>query len=207
MDRQVFLLIRLRQPSTCSHLVMWESLSDRGSDRLIPLLQTSCLSWTAATLYVTSFPFGRTSLNLLPASSQLNAFKGNARLEGLTTDLHVSGSNYNVALMLFFLGYVLFEVSFTKIRIFFINGVEKIGLTHAMITGTFSMGTEASQPSNLATLPYRLVRHRQHMPRSCAQPDRIVSGPLLPGCGGMRLVSGGQPGVLNESMDHLTKCD
>lgn len=31
-------------------------------------------------------------------------------MDGLTTDLHVVGSNYNVALMLFFLGYVLFEV-------------------------------------------------------------------------------------------------
>lgn len=36
--------------------------------------------------------------------------QGNARLDGLAADLHVVGSNYNVALMLFFVGYVLFEV-------------------------------------------------------------------------------------------------
>lgn len=42
--------------------------------------------------------------------TRLIVVQGNARIEGLTTDLGVTGSNYNVALMLFFLGYVLFEV-------------------------------------------------------------------------------------------------
>ncbi|KAG8735205.1 hypothetical protein FRC12_018179 [Ceratobasidium sp. 428] len=35
---------------------------------------------------------------------------GNAKLDGLTTDVHVIGANYNTALALYFVGYVLWEV-------------------------------------------------------------------------------------------------
>ena len=35
---------------------------------------------------------------------------GNARVEGLTTDLHMSGNEYLTGLTLFFIGYVIFEV-------------------------------------------------------------------------------------------------
>ena len=34
----------------------------------------------------------------------------NARLEGLTTDLHMTGNQYLTGLTLFFVGYVMFEV-------------------------------------------------------------------------------------------------
>ena len=35
---------------------------------------------------------------------------GNAKLEGLTTDLHMTGNQYLTGLSLYFIGYVLFEV-------------------------------------------------------------------------------------------------
>jgi hypothetical protein len=35
---------------------------------------------------------------------------GNAKLDGLTTDLHVSPPAYNTALALYFIAYVTFEV-------------------------------------------------------------------------------------------------
>ena len=35
---------------------------------------------------------------------------GNARIEGLTTSLHMTGNEYLTGLTLFFIGYVLFEV-------------------------------------------------------------------------------------------------
>ncbi|KAG9122129.1 Glycoside hydrolase 2 (Mannanase, beta-galactosidase), partial [Ceratobasidium sp. 392] len=35
---------------------------------------------------------------------------GNAKLDGLTTDIHVAGAHYNTALALYFVGYVLWEV-------------------------------------------------------------------------------------------------
>ncbi|KIO01608.1 hypothetical protein M404DRAFT_1003006 [Pisolithus tinctorius Marx 270] len=35
--------------------------------------------------------------------------RGNAKLEGLTTQLHLTGSRYNVALSVFFISYSLFE--------------------------------------------------------------------------------------------------
>lgn len=35
---------------------------------------------------------------------------GNARIQGLEMDLHMSGSDYNVALFVFFIPYILFEV-------------------------------------------------------------------------------------------------
>jgi len=35
---------------------------------------------------------------------------GNARIQGLELDLHMSGSDYNVALLVFFIPYILFEV-------------------------------------------------------------------------------------------------
>ena len=37
----------------------------------------------------------------------LTFLQGNARLDGLAADLHIVGSNYNVALFLFFLGQYL----------------------------------------------------------------------------------------------------
>lgn len=35
---------------------------------------------------------------------------GNARLQGLEKDLHIKGQDYNIALMVFFIPYILFEV-------------------------------------------------------------------------------------------------
>jgi hypothetical protein len=35
---------------------------------------------------------------------------GNARIEGLEQELHMKGTDYNVASMIFYLSYVLFEV-------------------------------------------------------------------------------------------------
>jgi hypothetical protein len=35
---------------------------------------------------------------------------GNAKLDGLAADLHISGSTYNTALALYFCSYVIFEI-------------------------------------------------------------------------------------------------
>lgn len=35
---------------------------------------------------------------------------GNAKIQGLTQDLHMEGSDYNIALFTFFIPYILFEV-------------------------------------------------------------------------------------------------
>ncbi|KZV98850.1 MFS general substrate transporter [Exidia glandulosa HHB12029] len=49
-----------------------------------------------------------TTLYLLSFLDRSNI--GNAKLDGLTTDINVPGANYNTALALYFIGYVLFEV-------------------------------------------------------------------------------------------------
>ncbi|EXJ53955.1 hypothetical protein A1O7_09292 [Cladophialophora yegresii CBS 114405] len=56
-------------------------------------------------------------LTLLPALTLLYLLSfldrsnvGNARIEGLTTDIHMSGDEYLTGLTLYFIGYVLFEV-------------------------------------------------------------------------------------------------
>ncbi|ETI19408.1 hypothetical protein G647_09241 [Cladophialophora carrionii CBS 160.54] len=56
-------------------------------------------------------------LTLLPALTILYLLSfldrsnvGNARIEGLTTDIHMSGNEYLTGLTLYFIGYVLFEV-------------------------------------------------------------------------------------------------
>lgn len=56
-------------------------------------------------------------LRLLPAVSILYLLSfldrsnvANARLEGLTTDLHMTGNEYLTGLTLYFIGYVLFEL-------------------------------------------------------------------------------------------------
>jgi len=56
-------------------------------------------------------------LNLLPALTLLYLLSfldrsnvGNARIEGLATDLHMTGDQYLTGLTLYFIGYVLFEV-------------------------------------------------------------------------------------------------
>ncbi|KAJ1303150.1 hypothetical protein OPQ81_011351 [Rhizoctonia solani] len=49
-----------------------------------------------------------TSLYLLSFLDRANI--GNAKLDGLTTDIGVNGANYNTALALYFVGYVLWEV-------------------------------------------------------------------------------------------------
>ncbi|KAG9088106.1 hypothetical protein FS749_002413 [Ceratobasidium sp. UAMH 11750] len=49
-----------------------------------------------------------TSLYLLSFLDRANI--GNAKLDGLTTDIHVVGANYNTSLALYFVGYVLWEV-------------------------------------------------------------------------------------------------
>lgn len=55
-------------------------------------------------------------LKLLPAVTVLYLLSfldrsnvANARLEGLTTDLHMTGNQYLTGLTLYFIGYVLFE--------------------------------------------------------------------------------------------------
>lgn len=59
----------------------------------------------------------RLDYKLLPALSFLYLLSfldrsnvGNARIEGLTTDLHMTGNEYLFGLTIFFVGYVLFEV-------------------------------------------------------------------------------------------------
>ncbi|KZT56372.1 MFS general substrate transporter [Calocera cornea HHB12733] len=56
-------------------------------------------------------------LNLLPVLTVLYLLSfldrsniGNAKLDGLTTDLNVPGANYNTSLAIYFVGYVLFEI-------------------------------------------------------------------------------------------------
>ena len=56
-------------------------------------------------------------LRLLPAVSILYLLSfldrsnvANARIEGLATDLHITGNQYLTGLTLYFIGYVLFEV-------------------------------------------------------------------------------------------------
>lgn len=56
-------------------------------------------------------------LRLLPAVSVLYLLSfldrsniANARIEGLTTDLHMTGNQYLTGLTLYFIGYVLFEL-------------------------------------------------------------------------------------------------
>lgn len=59
----------------------------------------------------------RLDYKLLPALSFLYLLSfldrsnvGNARIEGLATDLHITGNEYLFGLTIFFIGYVLFEV-------------------------------------------------------------------------------------------------
>jgi MFS family permease len=59
----------------------------------------------------------RLDLTLLPPLTLLYLLSfldrsnvGNARIEGLTTDLHMTGDQYLSGLTLYFIGYVLFEV-------------------------------------------------------------------------------------------------
>lgn len=59
----------------------------------------------------------RLDLKLLPVLSFLYLLSfldrsnvGNARIEGLTRDLHMTGNEYLTGLTLFFVGYVIFEV-------------------------------------------------------------------------------------------------
>jgi len=40
---------------------------------------------------------------------------GNARIEGLATDLHMTGNQYLTGLTLYFVGYVIFEVSWVPV--------------------------------------------------------------------------------------------
>ena len=56
-------------------------------------------------------------LHVIPAISLLYMLAfidriniGNARIQGLEKDLHMEGSDYNVALFVFFIPYILFEV-------------------------------------------------------------------------------------------------
>ena len=59
----------------------------------------------------------RCDLHVLPAIALLYSLAfldriniGNARLQGLEKDLHMEGHDYNVALFVFFIPYILFEV-------------------------------------------------------------------------------------------------
>src|SRR2546421_11675430 len=48
------------------------------------------------------------SFHILSTSNDLPV--ANARIEGLVTDLHITGNQYLTGLTLYFIGYVLFEV-------------------------------------------------------------------------------------------------
>ena len=41
---------------------------------------------------------------------------GNAKIEGLEKDLNMTGTDYNVANMMFFIPYILLEVPATEVR-------------------------------------------------------------------------------------------
>jgi hypothetical protein len=44
---------------------------------------------------------------------------GNAKIEGMTEDLHLSGSQYNIALSIFFVPYILLEIPSNQILLRF----------------------------------------------------------------------------------------
>lgn len=75
-------------------------------------------SHIAASYGIKEKPFlRRLDFKLLPALSFLYLLSfldrsnvGNARIEGMTTDLHMTGDEYLTGLTLFFVGYVIFEV-------------------------------------------------------------------------------------------------
>jgi hypothetical protein len=50
---------------------------------------------------------------------------GNARIQGMTEDLKMTGDDYNVALFTFFVTYILFEVR-SPIRVFKVFSVANI---------------------------------------------------------------------------------
>ena len=55
-------------------------------------------------------PAAITFANFLHCSFLDRSNTANARLEGLTTDLHMTGNQYNTGLTMFFVGYILLEV-------------------------------------------------------------------------------------------------
>jgi hypothetical protein len=48
---------------------------------------------------------------------------GNARIEGLADDLHMTGNQYLTGLTLYFIGYVIFEVGASPDTLFYIDSI------------------------------------------------------------------------------------
>ncbi|KAI5990303.1 MFS general substrate transporter [Pisolithus orientalis] len=96
-------------------------------------------------------------LHLMPIISLMYLFsfmdRGNAKLEGLMTQLHLTGSRYNVALSVFFISYGLFEFP-ANIMLQFVRPSRQCGwflfITLLITNERMSMGFVKSYPQLVA---------------------------------------------------------
>lgn len=105
---------------------------------------------------------------------------GNARIEGLATDLHMTGNQYLTGLTLYFIGYVIFEVRLPP--------SPPLANTN-LVTDSLQHHPQANYASVLAAHADHSVGHCCHSDGSGPEPRRLLCGPLLPRCHRVRTLS------------------
>lgn len=101
---------------------------------------------------------------------------GNARIQGLEKDLHMKGQDFNIALMIFFIPYILFEVPSNLL-------VRKIAPSTWLSTIMVLWGKHSFCSSHMPIgLHSRLclTRHCDHLPRCHGELWRLDRMSLLP---------------------------
>jgi hypothetical protein len=115
---------------------------------------------------------------------------GNARIEGLADDLHMTGNQYLTGLTLYFIGYVIFEVSDSKDMLSNLSSpTRRDANLGSCPLGPLQYHTQEDHPSVLAANSDHLVGYCGHPDGDCPGPYWLLHCPLLLGCGRVWAVS------------------
>jgi hypothetical protein len=120
----------------------------------------------------------RTNVCLAPGGSNVMSSAdsilqiGNARIQGMTEDLNMTGNDYNIALLSFFVTYILFEVPSNIVSHAPIN---IINLPH--LTKTTRIDNQACKAFHLLVEYHGALGHRHHRSRSCEESQKFDRTP------------------------------
>jgi hypothetical protein len=116
----------------------------------------------------------RTNVCLAPAGSNVMSSAdsilqiGNARIQGMTEDLKMTGNDYNIALLSFFVTYILFEVPSNIVSY---APIDTINLPH--LTKTTRIDNQACKAFHLFVEYHGALGHRYHRSRICEEPPKL----------------------------------
>lgn len=103
---------------------------------------------------------------------------GNARIEGLATDLHMTGNQYLTGLTLYFVGYVIFEVR--SLTFWWLGFGNLVGRDYSQLPDPLQYHPQTNNPSILASHLDGPLGYCRNTNGRYPKPGGVLCGTLLP---------------------------